>query len=108
MGLHSTGLENELLQPQLVSPARAADADDAGRVGLGWQLLHIMLVGFCKHNLCRRQGQLRLMMLAAWGWRSPGVAADADDAGHMGLEKPWGGSCCFMMLVIFCCPGKGI
>ena len=44
------------------------------------------------------------MMLAAWGWRSPGVAADADDAGRVGLEKPWGGSCCFMMLVLFCCP----
>ena len=86
------GLENE-----------AADADDAGRT-LGWQLLLMMLVGLCNHKLCRRQGQLRLMMLAAWGWRSPGVAADADDAGRVGLEKPWGGSCCFMMLVIFCCP----
>ena len=53
-----------------MSPARAADADDAGRVGLktlGWQLLLMMLVGLCSN--------------AAWGWTSPGVAAVTDDAG---------------------------
>ena len=52
-----------------------------------------------------------LMMLAAWGWRSPEVAeftddagrplqpqlvsparaSDAADAGRVGLEKRWGG-----------------
>ena len=50
-----------------------------------------------------------LMMLAAWGWRSPGVAEftddagellqpqlvsparDAADAGRVGLEKRWSG-----------------
>ena len=59
-------------------------------------------------QLVPQQGHTMLMMLAAWGWRSPGVAeftadaggllqpqlvspARASDAGRVGLEKRWGG-----------------
>ena len=69
-----------LLQAQFVSPARAAEADDAGRVGPGvaadaddaghvglekpWggSCCFMMLVIFC----CPRQRHLMVMMVAVW------------------------------------------
>ena len=71
--------------PQLVFPARgtgleneAADADDAGRVGL--QNAGVAALAY------DAGGPLQPQVV------SPARAAEADDAGRVGLEKPRGGS----------------
>ena len=61
------GLENE-----------AADADDAGRVGL--QNAGVAARAYNAGGLLQAQVV------------SPARAAEADDAGRVGLEKRWGGS----------------